>query len=396
VKIGLVSGEFPPLEGGVGAFTQELARALHTAGHEIHVITSRKARPAAVKQSFSTRKDPIDLQFAQLHPRVDRWRWPSMATIADIVLRHDLEVVDIQYQAAAYNMNSPAINLLPWRMKGISKTVVTFHDLRVPYLFPKAGPLRKTSIRFMAKQAHGVIATNAGDYETLTAQISTPVAQIPIGSNIKAYIPHHVEIAEARDQLNLTEEEYLTGYFGFLNESKGADTLLHALSTLDKRFHLVFIGGQTGASDPTNAAYLEQIKALVVELGLSERVHWTGFLSDTRVSAFLHAADILVMPYQDGASLRRGTLMAVLAHGRPLITTQPSEPTPELIHEKNVWLVPAADLSSLSEAVKILAADADLRQKLGESAARTAGLFTWDQIAKATADFFAELPEPKS
>ena len=28
MKIGLVSGEYPPMQGGVGAFTQELARAL--------------------------------------------------------------------------------------------------------------------------------------------------------------------------------------------------------------------------------------------------------------------------------------------------------------------------------------------------------------------------------
>jgi glycosyltransferase involved in cell wall biosynthesis len=185
------------------------------------------------------------------------------------------------------------------------------------------------------------------------------------------------------------------GYFGFLNESKGADTLLRALSILDECFHLVFIGGQTGASDATNIDFLEKIKGLATHLGLSERVHWTGFLSDTRVSAFLHAADMLVMPYQDGASLRRGTLMAALAHGRPLITTYPSEPTPELVHGENVWLIKAGNTSSLSEAVEILARDEDLRHRLGVGAAGTAGLFTWDQIAKFTAAFFAELPDLK-
>jgi glycosyltransferase involved in cell wall biosynthesis len=312
------------------------------------------------------------------------------------VLRHELEVVDIQYQAAAYNMNSPAINFLPWRLRGITKTVVTFHDLRVPYLFPKAGPLRKSAVRFMAKRAYGVITTNAGDYETLAAEIDTPLTQIPIGSNIKTYTPHHIEIGEVREHLNLTAEDCLLGYFGFLNESKGVDTLLRALSPLSERFHLVFIGGQTGASDATNITYLKQMKTLVNELGLSKRVHWTGFLSDTRVSAFLHAADMLVMPYQDGASLRRGTLMAALAHGRPLITTFPSEPTLELVHGENVWLIPAGNTSSLSEAVEILAEDEDLRHRLGAGAAGTARLFTWDQIAKSTVAFFAELPDPKS
>lgn len=396
MKIGLVSGEFPPLEGGVGAFTQELAQAMHIAGHDIHVITSRKARPSNAEKSFRSRNDPVNLDFAQLHPIIDRWRWPSMAAIVDIVLRHDLEIVDIQYQAAAYNMNSPAINLLPWRMRGITKTVVTYHDLRVPYLFPKAGFLRETAVRFMAKQARGVITTNIGDFQTLTAQISTPVTEIPIGSNIETYTPNHLEIEEVRDQLNLSEDKCLLGYFGFLNESKGADTLLQALSTLGEGYQLVFIGGQTGASDPTNVDFQKQMMDMVKHLGLSDRVHWTGFLSDIRVSTFLHAADMMIMPYQDGASLRRGTLMAVLAHGRPMITTLPTEPTPELVHGENVWLVPVGNPALLSEAVRTVAMDEDLRHRLGDGAAKTAGLFTWDQIARSTVAFFAELSDPKS
>jgi glycosyltransferase involved in cell wall biosynthesis len=394
MKIGLVSGEFPPVEGGVGAFTQELARALHAADHEIHVITSRDARPTDAERSFRTRNDPIDLGFAQLHPRIERWRWPSNATIADIILRYDLDIVNIQYQAAAYNMHSAAINLLPWRLKGIIKTIVTFHDLRVPYLFPKAGPLRSSAVRYMAKKAHGVIATNAADYANLTAAIPTPAAQIPIGSNIDAYTPNHVEIAEARDMLRLSPQDCLLGYFGFLNESKGAGTLLQALAELEPRFHLVFIGGQTGASDPTNIAFMDLMKSLITDLGLSDRVHWTGFLAETRVSTFLHAADMLAMPYRDGASLRRGTLMAALAHGRPLITTNPTEPIIELKDGENVWLVPVDNASALVDAVQKLDAESALRLSLGAKAAETAQLFSWDHIAATTAAFFAQLSEP--
>jgi hypothetical protein len=77
-------------------------------------------------------------------------------------------VVNIQYQPAAYNMNSAAINFLPWRLKNVVKTAVTFHDLRVPYLFPKAGRLRQTAVNFLARSADGVIATNPADYQSLS------------------------------------------------------------------------------------------------------------------------------------------------------------------------------------------------------------------------------------
>lgn len=392
MKIGLVTGEFPPMEGGVGAFTQELGRALADLGHTVHVITDRQARPAGNGRRWRDLLEPVDLGFARLHPVVKKWRWPALWSIADLVMRYELDVVNLQYQAAAYDMRSPAINWLPWRLKGVVKTAVTFHDLRVPYLFPKAGRLRETAVAFMARQAHGVIVTNQADYDAMAARVTTPLRQIPIGSNISTYTPQPREIEEARALLGLKPSDQLLGYFGFLNESKGADTLLHALAGLDERHHLVFIGGQTGSSDPANnQSFLAQLRQLIASLGLVERVHWTGFQPDARVSIFLHAADLMVMPYRDGVSLRRGTLMAVLAHGRPLLTTYPTAPMPDLVHGENVWLVPPDDPSALRSAAQNLLADPEWRARLGRNAARLADCFTWDKIARETAVFFTSL-----
>jgi glycosyltransferase involved in cell wall biosynthesis len=274
----------------------------------------------------------------------------------------------------------------------VTKTAVTFHDLRVPYLFPKAGRWRETAVTFMARQAHGVIVTNQADYDALSVRVPTPLRQIPIGSNITTYTPLPSEIAETRESLGLRPDDYLLGYFGFLNESKGADTLLSALSRLDERHHLVFIGGQTGSSDPdNNQSFLAQLHTLIARLGVAERVHWTGFQPDARVSTYLHAADLMVMPYRDGVSLRRGTLMAVLAHGRPLLTTRPASPSSELLHGENVWLVPPDDATALETAVHTLLADPPLRERLGRGAARLSDCFTWDKIAGETAVFFADL-----
>ena len=376
----------------MGAFTQELAKELAILGHQVHIITSRQARPTAGERRIRNLFEPIDIGFAQLHPHVPKWRWPSLTTTADIVLRYKLDIVNIQYQAAAYHMRSPAANCLPWRLKGLAKTAVTFHDLRVPYLFPKAGRLRKTAVTFMARQAHGCITTNEADYQALSSRIQTAVTQIPIGSNITTYQPHHVELAEAREQLGLQADDYLLGYFGFLNQSKGADTLLNSLAKLDEYVHLVFIGGQTGSSDANNnESFLSQLKQHIQVLGLKGRVHWTGFLPAQRVSTFLHAADLMVMPYRDGVSLRRGTLMAVLAHGRPLITSHPLSPAPELIHGENCWLVPATAEPQLTQAIQQLLDNASLRTKLGQGAAQVADLFTWDKIAIQTADFLQTL-----
>lgn len=392
MHIGLVTGEFPPMEGGVGAFTEQLGRALHALGHEIVVITSRKARPGSASLSPAALFQPVDLGYARLVPRIGRWRWPSLSAVADIAIRYDVDLINLQYQAAAFDMRSPAIHYLPWRLKGIAPTVVTFHDLKTPYLFPKAGGLRERVVRDLARRAKGVVATNVADLHRLTEWGIECARQIPIGSNIDAYRPNHVELAEARAELGLAGDAVLLGYFGFLNDTKGADTLIEALAQLDSRYHLVFIGGQTGASDPdNNQTFLAGLRQQIDGLGLTGRIHWTGFLPPHRVSTYLVAADLMVMPYRDGVSPRRGTLMAVLAHGRPLITTQPAAAVPEFGHGKNMWLVPPDNPQALAGAIATLAADPALLARLGEAAGELAHAFGWDAIAARTADFFAEI-----
>jgi len=392
MRIGLVTGEFPPMEGGVGAFSDQLARALAALGHEIHIITSTQARPDDRPKTLTGLREPLDLGYARVHPRIRHWRWPSLSAVADLVIRYEMDVVNLQYQAAAFNMNSAAVTYLPWRLKGVAPTIVTFHDLRVPYLFPKAGGLREWVVRGLAHRAGGSIATNDADFRRLLEWTDSPVRQIPIGSNIDAYQPNHIEIAEVRQGLGLGDDDILLGYFGFLNHTKGADTLIDALARLDGRHHLVFIGGQTGDSDPdNNQAFLAQLRRRIDEAGLSGRVHWTGYLSAVRVSAHLVAADTMAMPYRDGVSLRRGTLMAVLAHGRPLVTTAPAEPSAEFRHGENMWLVPPDAPDALAEAMRALAADSTLRRRLGEGARDLAQGYGWDTIAEQTAAFYAEV-----
>jgi glycosyltransferase involved in cell wall biosynthesis len=262
----------------------------------------------------------------------------------------------------------------------------------VPYLFPKAGALRERVVRSLARRSAGSIATNAADLLRLQTWTDRPVRHIPIGSNIDAYEPNHIEIAEVRNHLNLRDSDFLLGYFGFLNDSKGAETLIEAISLLETGTHLVFIGGRTGASDAeNNQEYLNRLQMKIEQMGLSGRVHWTGFLPPKRVSTHLSAADLMVMPYRDGVSSRRGTLMAVLAHGRPLVTTTPDDLDPGFVHGESMWLVPPGDAKAVAEAVIRLRNDPDQRARLGQGAKKLAKSYSWNAIARQTAEFYVEL-----
>ncbi len=378
MKVLFVSGEFPPMQGGVGDYTREIGLALHALGCQVHVVTSTRAGPAAR---------------LTVHPIVERWNWSCWSTILDLVRRHQPDIVHIQYQAAAYGMH-PAINLLPWRLRLLGqrrpRSIVTFHDLKVPYLFPKAGPLRRWTVNELARRSDAAITTNRQDSESLERELGSPPALIPIGSNITPQLPTEYDRDAWRARWGIGPGDLLLCFFGFVNDRKGVDTLLRALyhlvsnprGTCNPR--LLMIGGQTGASDPTNVAYLAQMQQLIAELDLEERVLWTGYVQPEEVSANFAAADACVLPFRGGVSFLHGTLHAALAHGVAIVTTHPPVVLPELVEGENVVLVRADQPQALAEAISHLAATPGLRRRLGEGALALAANFGWDKIAADT------------
>ena len=393
MKIGLVTAEYPPMQGGVGDFTREIGRALAALGHEVHVVTN-------LRSQISDNESMDD--GVQVERVIAGWGWKCWSGLRDIVRQLGLDVVNIQYQAAAYGMH-PAINLLPMtRSIPLTRsgwlptpTVVTFHDLRVPYLFPKAGPLRRQIVLALARYADAVIVTNSEDEARLKHQIPNikhQIARIPIGSNIAPCVPPDYDRDEWRARWGVKPNEALIGYFGFLHPLKGGEVLIRALAELaaeGRTVKLLHIGGRTGSSDSnTNAAYAEQVESLARELGVADRIVATGFLPAEQVTASFLAADVCALPYVEGASLRHGTFMAALAHGRAIVTTQPPALADELRDGENVLLVPPSDASALAEGIRRVLADCILRTRLERGAVELARQFTWDRIAMRTAEVY--------
>jgi glycosyltransferase involved in cell wall biosynthesis len=306
----------------------------------------------------------------------------------------NLEVLNVQYQAGAYGMHA-AINRVP-RDRGRPPVVVTFHDLKVPYLFPKAGPLRQWVIWMLARRADGVIVTNRED-QLRVSNLRPPVSdltRIPIGSNIAPSPPSGYRRDAERARWSIEPDDLLLGYFGFLNESKGSEELIEALGLLVEQglpVYLLMIGGRVGSSDPTNRAFAERVDHLVANLGLSERVHWTGYASSEQVSGALLATDLCVLPYRDGVSFRRGTLLACLAHGRAIVTTQPAVPLPEARDGETMLLVRPQSPPELAQAVSRLANEPPLQARLETQAKALAAQFTWRQIARQTTAVFGSV-----
>lgn len=399
LRIGFVAGEYPPQEGGLGDYTRELARALLARGHEVRVVTvwhgTTDHRPPTTREGLERAATGRRSSVVGGQPAVLRivpgwgWRaWPTLRRALDGV-----DLVHLQYQTAAYGMH-PIANALPWLARtfglpsGRPRVATTYHDTRIPYLFPKAGRVRDWATDAPARWSDLTVVTNPEDRARLLP-VARRLRLIPIGSNIDVTAdPDRRRAYRAR--WGIGDEALLLVYFGFVNRAKGADTLVRALARLcDEGIpaRLLMLGGQVGASDPTNQTFLAEVRALADNLGVAKAMIWTGFLPTGEVSEALTAADIAALPYREGVSLQRGTLMAALAHGLAIVTTRPpsvasADDVPSLVDDVNAALVPPDDPRTLADAVAQLWADPARRGRLGEGARRLSAAFSWERIAE--------------
>jgi glycosyltransferase involved in cell wall biosynthesis len=400
MRIALLTAEYPPQPGGVGDYTYRLALALADHAHNPAVLTNVPALAGVAASSLAPEQPPRVLR------QIGGWDWRCWRdTIAALdTLRP--AVLHIQYQTGAYAMH-PAINLLPWRLRALPHrpaVVVTFHDLREPYLFPKAGGVRRWVTLRLARDADHVIATNNDDAAALLAagvQPSGRITTIPIGSNIPVAPPPGYERAVWRAALGIHPDELVVAYFGLLSHSKGVDLLLDALHHLQAPamppIRLLLIGG--AATAPQDRAYAASVHQQIDRLCLGERVIVTGHVEPAAVSAHLLASDMVALPFRGGASLRSGSLLAALSHGAAVVTTSTAAPyhpipTPATAHPiagEHLLLVPAEDSTALAAALQRLAADSALRARLGSSAQALAAQFSWAAIAQRHAQAYRSL-----
>ncbi|MBV9578892.1 MAG: hypothetical protein JO057_09905 [Chloroflexi bacterium] len=355
--ITFVSGEYPPEVGGVGDYTAHLRAALAAADRQSDVVSRREVGG----------------------------RWNARALMW--LMRHTpaTGIVHVQYQAAAYDLLGD-VCLLPGLLRAVRpglRTLTTFHDVRIPYLFPRAGPLRSAAIRLLARTSHAVVAADSRDLAVLR-QVTDATWHVPIGPNVACSPPDGYERTAFRASIGLEPDDLAVVYFGLLNASKGLDLLLSTFErilTRRPRARLLMLGGPAGASDPTDHLTGAAVDARIQGFGAA--ILQTGWLPPRELSAHLLAGDVALLPYVDGASARRGSLLACAEHGLPIVSTQPAgiEVAP---------YVDAVDAGVAALTTAVLAAADSPAQKRVRSRILAAEM-SWPQIAHAHVAIYNQL-----
>jgi glycosyltransferase involved in cell wall biosynthesis len=175
------------------------------------------------------------------------------------------------------------------------------------------------------------------------------------------------------------EDGPLIGIVGRLQPWKGQDRFLRAARMVADRLPAARFAVIGGAVLGWEGDYPARLRRLATELGLIDRVVFTGHVDD--VARWTAALDIAVNasdPEPFGM-----VVIEAMALGTPVVAVDRAGPREILAHERTGMLCPSGDPEALAEAILALARDRNLRTRVVAAARAEVGRrFTAEQMTE--------------
>jgi glycosyltransferase involved in cell wall biosynthesis len=360
VRWHVITPEYPPQLGGVSDYTCQLAAGLAARGDEVDVWC-----PQGPNVQPSTSGVTVHREFGRFAPADLRRVGESLDCLA---APHRILV---QWVPHGYGYRSMNFAFCWWLWRRASR-----HGDRIelmvhePFLaFDWASPRQNAAALvhrcmtiLLLRAASRVWISIPGWERSLRSYAlgrEITFQWLPIFSNIPAAKdPEHTQAVRRR---YADSSRVLVGHFGTFG-SLITDLLGPIVSALGR--------------DPVEQTILlmgersEQYRRELIqkEPRLEAVIRATGQLSADELSHHLAACDLLIQPYPDGVSTRRGSFMAGLANGRPIVTTT-GWLTESLWKQSDaVALAPAGETEAFLEQTRRLRHDAAERRRVGSAA----------------------------
>ncbi len=263
------------------------------------------------------------------------------------------------------------------RAAGVPRVAYTCHG----FLFNQPGPWPRRAASFLMERLAGrltdvfmtVSREEAEDARRL--RIFPAPTAIGNGRDPAVFRPDPAAREQLREELGVPDDRIVVTAVSRLVRHKGYPELLAAMQGVPAELWVV---GERLASD--HGVDMEpHFKAS----GLGARLRRLGYRSD--VAAILAASDIFVLP-SHFEGLPMSVIEAMLC-GLPVVATDIRGPREQVVAGETGFLVPAAEVAPLAAALRRLADDTSLRQRMGAaSLARATALFREDTVIAHTLD----------
>ena len=255
--------------------------------------------------------------------------------------------------------------------------------------------------RVIAK-ANKIIAATVAEKSQLEFLYDTPsskISVIPPGVDIRHFYP--IPKDEAKEVVNLPENTHMILYVGRIEPLKGIDSLIQAISMIQKSgelkccpHSLVIIGGEPEAKPEEMNAEMARLQDLVEELGIENFVIFLGKQDQQMLPYYYSAAEVVVMPshYESFGMVA----LESMACGTPVIASQVGGLAFLVRDGETGFVVPGNDIEKLSNRLVDLIRNKELRNKLGAKSADYAQLYSWENISSKILEVYREVLKKSS
>jgi glycosyltransferase involved in cell wall biosynthesis len=380
MKVAFVS-VFPPNTNGIGDYTYDLCRAI---GGKADVVV------------LADRAGELGLEVA-----VDRCWSPNADWVADVVAaveRARPDVVHLQHGGyMGRDARVPAL-LDELQSRGV-RTAITLHGV-----YPQARrsmwrPSKWSPARFhraLGERCDRIVIHQRADaYEPLVAH-GVPAARITVIPHGTPAVPA-VDGREAREQLGLPVDRPIALFLGFIEYSKGVDTVARAFRAVAAAVPnaLLVIAGRVEQHDLQDWLYRFTLER---RLRLGRREGWIeyrpGYLPAADIPAYLAAADVVVFPYRQKHGSASGVLHRAFAAGRAVVCSR----GPKFVDtacafgdDAEIALPESTNPRAWTDSLARVLDDCELRGRLARASSELGRASAWPVVADAHLALYREL-----
>jgi len=285
-----------------------------------------------------------------------RFSWQLIRSFWEILSRHRPEIVHLQF--------TPFLSLYPWlaRLQSARRVYFSDHHSRpAPYVACRAALWRRAVSSSINLPMTAVISVSEFNRGCLTTTGLLPSKRIRT-------IYNAVDLARTngdaqaglafRRKHSIPLDCPLVVQVSWIIPQKGFPDLLEVARLVlaqnpDVRFSFVGEG-----------AYRKEYMQRTREMGLEDRVIWTGLVVDPLGEGVFHAADVIcqLSRWQEAFGW---TIAEAMACNKPLVATRVGG-IPELVkHGETGFLVTPGDVESTAERILEFLRDPNLRERMG-------------------------------
>src|SRR5688572_1155412 len=367
MRIGMMTDTYKPYISGITNYIELNKRTLEKAGHEVYVFT------------FG------DLEYQDDEPRVIRSRGLALAdTGFYLSLRYEtkhkklLQTMDVVHVHHPFLSGRLALNYCRRMQIPIVFTNHTRYDLYA-----------QARLRLMSEEvSHSLLQAYMPDFCDAVDLVISPshgmekiLRQYGVESHIEV-VPNGVELDRfqkakplSRADFGFSKGDILLIFSGRIAPEKNLEFLLRSfagVSQIIPNVYLLIIGG--GQKD-----YVEDVKSLAQELGLSNRVRFTGMISYDDLPSYLAMCDAFVT-----ASVTEVHPLSVIegmATGLPVLGID-SPGVGDSIKNMQTGLLTTNDMASFTAKLTYLCMDEALRTKIGLAAREASAQYDIERTTK--------------